>query len=69
METSALFTIHTSGCVDTASTDEIFDLSNVEHLGHSEVELVQKLIDGVQLLIQVCPVVYSCKCGLKDDIP
>ena len=44
---------HNVGGVDTASTDGIFDISNADRLGFSEVELVQKVVDGVDLLIQV----------------
>lgn len=29
----------------------VFDISNLDRLGFSEVELVQKVIDGVNLLI------------------
>lgn len=43
-----------TGGVDTASTNGIFDISNTDRLGFSEVELVQKVIDGVELLIKVC---------------
>lgn len=47
-------TIHTYiGGVDTASTDGVFDISNADRLGFSEVELVQKVVDGVDLLIKV----------------
>ena len=42
-----------TGGVDTASTDGIFDISNADRLGHSEVELVQKVIDGVKLMIEM----------------
>ena len=42
-----------TGGVDTASTDGIFDISNADRLGHSEVELVQKVVDGVKLLIEI----------------
>ena len=44
--------IHLGG-VDTASTDGIFDISNADRLGFSEVVLVQKVVDGVDLLIKV----------------
>ena len=44
------------GGVDTASTDGIFDVSNADRLGFSEVELVQKVVDGVELLIKVTSV-------------
>ena len=42
-----------TGGVDTASTDGIFDISNSDRLGFSEVQLVQQVIDGVQLLIKM----------------
>nr|AAS72894.1 creatine kinase CK1 [Tethya aurantium] len=42
-----------TGGVDTASTDGIFDISNLDRLGHSEVSLVQKVVDGVDLLIKM----------------
>lgn len=45
--------ITVTGGVDTASTDGIFDVSNADRLGFSEVELVQKVVDGVDLLIKV----------------
>ena len=40
-----------TGGVDTASTDGTFDISNADRLGFSEVELVQKVVDGVKLII------------------
>ena len=42
-----------AGGVDTASTDGTFDVSNADRLGFSEVELVQKVVDGVEVLIKV----------------
>ena len=42
-----------TGGVDTAATDGTFDISNSDRLGFSEVELVQKVVDGVKLLIQM----------------
>jgi len=42
-----------TGGVDTASTDGVFDVSNLDRLGFSEVELVQKVVDGVKLLIDM----------------
>ena len=42
-----------TGGVDTASTDGIFDISNADRLGYSEVELVQKVVDGVKLMIEM----------------
>lgn len=41
------------GGVDTASTDGTFDISNSDRIGLSEVVLVQKVVDGVKLLIEV----------------
>uniref|UniRef100_A0A7N5JY49 Creatine kinase U-type, mitochondrial n=1 Tax=Ailuropoda melanoleuca TaxID=9646 RepID=A0A7N5JY49_AILME len=40
-----------TGGVDTAATGIIFDISNLDRLGKSEVELVQLVIDGVNYLI------------------
>lgn len=42
-----------TGGVDTVSTDGTFDISNVDRLGKSEVELVQLVIDGVQRLVNM----------------
>jgi creatine kinase len=42
-----------TGGVDTAAEGAIFDISNADRLGFSEVELVQKVIDGVKLLVQM----------------
>ncbi|XP_033112074.1 creatine kinase U-type, mitochondrial-like [Anneissia japonica] len=42
-----------TGGVDTASTDGTFDISNLDRLGRSEVELVQTVIDGVDCLIKM----------------
>nr|AAR14888.2 three domain flagellar creatine kinase [Chaetopterus variopedatus] len=42
-----------TGGVDTASTDGTFDISNLDRLGFSEVELVQQVIDGVKLLVDM----------------
>ena len=42
-----------SGGVDTAAVGGVFDISNADRLGFSEVELVQFLVDGVKLLIQM----------------
>ena len=41
------------GGVDTAAVGGIFDISNSDRLGFSEVELVQRVIDGVNLLIDM----------------
>lgn len=42
-----------TGGVDTAAEGGIFDISNADRLGFSEVELVQGVIDGVNLLIDM----------------
>lgn len=42
-----------TGGVDTASTDGTFDISNLDRLGFSEVELVQQVIDGVKLMVDM----------------
>ena len=42
-----------TGGVDTAAVGGIFDISNLDRLGHSEVELVQQVIDGVNNLIDM----------------
>ena len=41
-----------TGGVDTESTDGTFDISNLDRIGYSEVELVQNVIDGVHTLVQ-----------------
>ena len=45
------FVLFCEGGVDTASTDGTFDISNADRIGFSEVELVQMVIDGIELLI------------------
>ena len=42
-----------TGGVDTASTDGTFDISNLDRIGFSEVQLVQKVADGVKLLVDM----------------
>ncbi|XP_077943269.1 creatine kinase U-type, mitochondrial isoform X2 [Gasterosteus aculeatus] len=41
-----------TGGVDTAATGDTVDVSNLDRLGKSEVELVQLVIDGVNYLIE-----------------
>jgi len=41
------------GGVDTASEGGIFDLSNLDRLGFSEVQLVQFVCDGVDLVVEL----------------
>ena len=42
-----------TGGVDTASVGGVYDISNADRLGNSEVQQVQGVIDGVQLLIEM----------------
>ncbi|CAK7302408.1 Creatine kinase B-type [Vulpes lagopus] len=42
-----------TGGVDTAAVGGVFDVSNADRLGFSEVELVHMVVDGVKLLIQM----------------
>ena len=55
-----------TGGVDTASNDGTFDISNLDRLGKSEVDLVQLVIDGVDLLVEMekklekGKLVYTC---------
>ncbi|XP_020623196.1 creatine kinase, testis isozyme-like isoform X1 [Orbicella faveolata] len=42
-----------TGGVDTASVGGTYDISNADRLGFSEVEQVQGVIDGVQLMIEM----------------
>ncbi|XP_049326147.1 creatine kinase S-type, mitochondrial isoform X2 [Astyanax mexicanus] len=41
-----------TGGVDTAAVGDTFDISNLDRLGKSEVELVQCVVDGVNFLIE-----------------
>ena len=41
------------GGVDTASEGGMFDISNADRLGFSELQLVQMLVDGVNYLIEL----------------
>jgi len=42
-----------TGGVDSAATGGTFDISNLDRLGHSEVSLVQKVVDGVNSLVEM----------------
>ena len=42
-----------SGGVDTAAVGGVFDISNADRLGFSEVALVQMVVDGIKLLIEM----------------
>lgn len=39
--------------MDTAAVGGVFDISNADRLGFSEVELVQMVVDGVRLLVDM----------------
>merc|ERR1712112_734610 len=42
-----------TGGVDTAAVGGVFDISNADRLGFSEVELVQMVVDGVKLMVEM----------------
>lgn len=42
-----------TGGVDTAATGGVYDISNADRLGKSEVQLVQAVVDGVELLVEM----------------
>ncbi|KAJ8399835.1 hypothetical protein AAFF_G00405650 [Aldrovandia affinis] len=42
-----------TGGVDTAAVGGIFDISNADRLGFSEVQLVQMVVDGVKLMVEM----------------
>lgn len=42
-----------TGGVDTAAQGSVYDISNIDRLGKSEVELVQAVVDGVNLMIKM----------------
>lgn len=41
------------GGVDTAAVGAVFDISNADRLGFSEVEQVQMVVDGVKLMVEM----------------
>lgn len=41
------------GGVDTASVGGVFDISNADRLGSSEVDQVQLVVDGVKLMVEM----------------
>lgn len=49
----ALTLLSSTGGVDTAAVGGVFDISNADRLGFSEVELVQMVVDGVKLLVEM----------------
>ena len=42
-----------TGGVDTESTNGVFDISNLDRLGSSEVEQCQTVVNGVKLLVEM----------------
>lgn len=42
-----------TGGVDTESTDGVFDISNLDRLGTSEVEQCQMVVSGVKVLVEM----------------
>lgn len=42
-----------TGGVDTAAVGSVFDVSNADRLGSSEVEQVQLVVDGVKLMVEM----------------
>lgn len=42
-----------SGGVDTASVGGVYDISNADRLGSSEVAQVQLVVDGVKLMVEM----------------
>jgi len=57
-----------TGGVDTASVGGIYDMSNADRLGFSEVELVQAMVDGVGLLITMEKKLEKGE-GIEDLMP
>ncbi|XP_064638378.1 creatine kinase M-type-like [Lineus longissimus] len=57
-----------TGGVDTAAVGDTFDISNNDRLGKSEVQLVQSVIDGIDLLIQMEKVLEKGK-SINGMIP
>jgi len=57
-----------TGGVDTAATDGTYDISNADRLGFSEVQLVQGVVDGVNLLIKMEKKLEKGE-AIKDLIP
>lgn len=53
MSSPILTSLSSTGGVDTAAVGGVFDISNADRLGFSEVELVQMVVDGVKLLVEM----------------
>lgn len=50
---SDVFSFLSTGGVDTASVGGVFDISNADRLGSSEVYQVQLVVDGVKLMVEM----------------
>jgi len=57
-----------TGGVDTAAEGGIFDISNSDRIGFSEVQLVQNVVDGVKLLVSMEKALESGN-AIDDMIP
>eukprot|EP00794_Sanderia_malayensis_P005959 gene5959-6652_t len=57
-----------TGGVDTASQGGVWDISNADRIGYSEVELVQKVVDGVKLLVAMEKCLEAGN-GIDDLVP
>ena len=57
-----------TGGVDTEAVGGIFDVSNLDRLGFSEVELVQQVVDGVKLLVDMEKKLEKKEC-ITDMLP
>lgn len=57
-----------AGGVDTAAVGGVFDISNADRLGFSEVELVQMVVDGVNLLVDMEKRLEAGE-GIEDLMP
>merc|ERR1712241_1522031 len=56
-----------AGGVDCAAEGGLFDISNADRLGFSEVALVNMLIEGVHFLVQ-CEKKLEANQSIDDDI-
>lgn len=53
LEINVFLGLYLSGGVDTASVGGVFDISNADRIGSSEVDQVQCVVDGVKLMIDM----------------
>lgn len=53
LKINIFYCLSSSGGVDTASVGGVYDISNADRLGSSEVEQVQCVVDGVKLMIDM----------------